>query len=91
MAETMYYVEHNECIQDQSAAILDILLLKVYEESHYLGFVTQFSWNTKSVMWTLNKVLEETQALLYKMYFMLYYRIGKCHLPTKASTQEQII
>lgn len=40
MTETMYYVEHNECIQNQPIVILDVLLLKIYEERHYLCLVT---------------------------------------------------
>jgi len=31
------------------------------------------------------------QDLLYKMYFVLHYRMGKFHLLAKILTQEQII
>ena len=38
-----------------------------------------------------NKIIEEMQALLYKMYLVLYSKIGKFHLFAKTLTQEQII
>lgn len=83
-------MEYNECIQNQPTVILNVLLLKIYEEGHYCVWLHTFSRILK-VLREHNKILEETHTLLYKMYFILYYRIRKFHLLAKTLTQEQII